>query len=138
MIDFARLFSEFTPGAYGIFAVLAAVLVALVKAWPILSAQAQAAKDRLRGERRDDLNDCKSRLDAMSTRLDEMVSMVNNLKIEINGVLAAYRILEIDVETRDPNSVALRQARAILSTAFTVAPSTPPPFERPPVQPEND
>jgi hypothetical protein len=78
----------------------------------------------LRSEKRDDLHACQKRLDAMETKVTTVTNAFTNLKIELNGILTAYRVLEVEVETNLPDSHALKHARVILSTAFTVAPST--------------
>jgi hypothetical protein len=119
-----QLFSEWTPATYGIFSLLTVAVVTLIKAWPVLALQATTAKEKLREEGRTDLSECKERLDRMGARLDSVYEVVNNLKIELSGVLSAYRVLEVAEEIRDPRSLNLAQARAILNTAFTVAPST--------------
>jgi hypothetical protein len=110
--------SIFTAGTF------AAIVVTLIKTWPVISLQVMKAKEKLRAEDRSDLSDCKERLDAMGLRMDAMFTQMNNLKIELAGVLSAYRILEVAEERRSPKSIHLAQARALLSSVFTVAPST--------------
>jgi hypothetical protein len=108
-------------GALGSFFVLLGLVVRQVTPWRKQSIDAEQEK---RKEGRSDLSDCKERLDRMAARMDGLYEVVNNLKIELAGVLSAYRVLEVAEDLRDPFSVHLAQARAILTTAFTVGPST--------------
>lgn len=109
------------PWGWGLFVT---VLVALIKAWPILAKQAIDASAKLRQEKREDLNDCHRRLDQQEREFNALKDEFTNLKIEMNATLSAYRILDAELEVSNPNSLGLRQARMILSTAFTIAPST--------------
>lgn len=116
-------------------ALLATVVLALIKVWPVLHLQVIEAKAKLRQERRDDLSDCKSRLDEMTKRLDatehdmrqaEIAAQdrYHELEMKLLGAIAAYRILDTEMETSDPGNTALGQARLVLSTSFTISPST--------------
>jgi uncharacterized protein YlxW (UPF0749 family) len=126
MVELGALaLSSFQRAPWG-WGLLAAVLVALIKAWPVLALQAQQAREKRRAEHRDDLHDCQERLDILTQRVDGMQESYNNLKIELSATLSAYRILDTEIEATNPRSLGLAQARAILSTAFTVAPSTIP------------
>lgn len=109
----------FTWGAAGVWTLVAMVTIALIKVWPVLAKQAIDARTQLRGEKRDDLRDLGGRVTALER-------MVTDLKIELSAALSAYRILAVEVESNNPTSIGLAQARAVLSTAFTVAPSTSP------------
>lgn len=62
----------------------------------------------------------------MQVEVRALAASVNNLKIDLNGTISAYRILDAEVERDNPTSLGLAQARAIMSTAFNVAPSTTP------------
>lgn len=95
-----------------------------IKVFPVLKQMSLTDEATKRGEKRDDLHDCQEQIAALRKEMADVNNTVTNLKIEMNGVLSAYRILEVDVEMRDPSSAALKQARAILSTAFAIAPST--------------
>lgn len=117
------LASSFQRAPWG-WGVLATAVLALIKAWPILAQQAIEARAKLRAEGRADLHECKEELKLVNARLDVMQDTFNNLKIELSSALSAYRILDAEVEATNPTSLGLKQARVILSTAFTVAPST--------------
>jgi hypothetical protein len=110
--------SIFTGGTLGV------VLIALIKTWPIWQLQVLKAKEKLREEKRSDLSECKQEIAGLRSELDRVTELVTNLKIEMNAVLSAYRVLEVAEHARDPNSAHLATARAILSTAFAIAPST--------------
>ena len=116
--------SFFTAGTFLV------VLLALIKVWPVIALQVQRAKEKLREEGRTDLSDCQRRLDEMGDRLDGVYDVVNTLKIELTGVLSAYRVLEVAEEARDPSSIHLAQARAILTATFMIAPSTAGPIKK--------
>lgn len=119
----------FTIGAAGVWTLVALFAIALVKAWPVLLKLKLDDEGLRRSEKRDDLHECNQRLDAMAIRVDALQMTVSNLKVELSGAVAAYRILDAEVEKTNPTSLGLAQARAIMSTAFTVAPSTIPAAE---------
>ena len=114
---------EITPGSIGIFSLLAVVTVALIKAWPVLALQAQTARAALRGEERADRNN-------YQTQIDDLREEVHKIEMRLVGTISAYRILDTEVETHLPDSVALVQARRVMSAAFTVAPSTDAPSDQ--------
>lgn len=118
MNDIAALFVDsFTRAPWG-WALLATVLVALIKVWPVIALQAQQARERLRQEGRSDLLNCHDRLDRLTEEFHQ-------LELKLLGAIAGFRILDIEVETNLPGSTALGQARAVMSAAFTLSPSTP-------------
>lgn len=122
---------EVTPGTVGIFGLLAVVSVALIKAWPVLALQAQTAREKLRGEQRSDLNDCKARIDKLQIELNGVREEVHKIEMKLVGAISAYRILDNEVETHLPDSAALKQARLVMSAAFTLSPSTDAPLDAP-------
>ena len=99
-------------------ALLAVVLLALIRVWPILALQAIKAKEQLRGENRADLRDC-------NKRCDELTEKFHQLEMKLVGAITAYKILDVECEALDPGSTALGQARAAMSAAFAMSPSTP-------------
>ena len=127
----AEFFGGMTPGAVGVWSLLAVVLVALIKAWPVLALQAQTARDKLRGESRSDLTDCRARIDNLQQELNAVREEVHGFELKLLGAISAYRILDAEVQIINPDSAALVQARAVMSTAFTASPSTKAPFEMP-------
>lgn len=106
-------------------ALLATVLLALIKVWPILQLQVTKAREQLRKERRDDLHSCREELAAMSTRMDAVEQRAHMLEIKLNGALMAYKILDADITMNNPHSSALMQARAALTVAFEISPTPP-------------
>jgi len=85
-------------------------VVASIKVWPVLQLQALNARAVLRGEKRDDLHTCQTRLDEMDATLTGAVGRIHSLEIKLLGTVSAYRILEADA---DPASAALIHARVI-------------------------
>lgn len=122
---------EVTPGAVGIYSLLVVVVVALIKAWPVLSLQATAAREKLRAEGRSDLTDCQRRMDELQKELEAVQARVHKLDMKLLGAISAYRILDAEVELTNPLSAALKQARIVMNTAFELSPSTGPPIELP-------
>lgn len=122
---------EITLSTVGIYSLLAVVSVALIKAWPVLALQAQAARDKLRSEHRADLSDCKERIDALQVELNGVRDEVHKIEMKLVGAISAYRILDAEVETLQPDSTALKQARLVMSAAFTLSPSTDAPLDKP-------
>ena len=119
---------ELTPAAVGIYSLLGVVSVALIRAWPVLSLQAIQAKERLRSEGRSDLTDCRKEIAKLQQKIEQLGKDFHHLEMKLLGAIAAYRILDAEVEANDPHSRALAQARQVMSAAFTLSPSTEPPF----------
>jgi hypothetical protein len=111
-------------------ALLATTILALIKVWPVLTKLGIEARAAMRVERRADLSDCQARLDAMSIRLDLSEAKHHSFELKLVGTLTAYRILDVEIASRFPESLALIQARAVLNDAFTVSPSTPADMEQ--------
>jgi hypothetical protein len=123
--------SELTPAGVGIWTLVAIVVTTLIKTWPVLALQAQQARDRLRTEQRDDLSDCKREIAALREELKTVSEAQHSFEMKLLGTIAAYRILDTEVQLLKPDSSALAQARAVMSTTFSVSPSTDAPFEVP-------
>lgn len=135
-MDVARAIGDSIERAPWGWALLATVFIAVVKVWPILAQQAIEARAKLRQENRSDISDCQRRLDEMRTEMDSVKAAMHHLEMKLVGALGAYRILDIEVESIAPGSTALGQARAVMSAAFTISPSTPPDGASPPIEPE--
>jgi hypothetical protein len=118
----AALLGSFQRAPWG-WALLVTALLGLIKIWPVLTKLSIEARAQIRKERRDDLSDCQRQLAEVRVEIRNLATDFNNLKIELAATLSAYRILEIEVEAVNPTSIGLAEARAILSTAFTVAPA---------------
>lgn len=99
-------------------ALLVVVILALIKVWPILAAQAIEARAKIRGEKREDLAECHRKCDELSDKF-------HHLELKLLGAISAYRILDAEVEAELPGNTALAQARLVMSAAFTLSPSTP-------------
>lgn len=125
MTDLPAMVTAMTPGTYGIFALLAISGTALIKAWPILRAQSIEARGKLRQEERSDLHDCQQQILELRGEIKTVRENAHSLETKLVGAIAAYRILDVEVEAIAPGSTALAQARAVMSTAFTLSPSTP-------------
>lgn len=108
--------AERAPWGWGL---LSLAILAIIKAWPVLQLQALNAKAVLRGEKRDDLHTCQTRLDEMDATLSGAVARIHSLEIKLLGTVSAYRILEGDAE---PNSAALLHARVIFREAWDTPP----------------
>lgn len=100
------------------------VLLGLIRIWPAMSRQAIEARAQLRKEKREDLGNCQRRLDEVSARLDSVEEKFRQSELKLLGSIAAYRILDVEVEAHLPGSTALSQARQVMSAAFTLSPST--------------
>ena len=94
------------------------VILAIIKVWPVIQLQTITAKAALRGERKDELDDCKSRLDAFDKRLTAATAQIHQLDLKLVGAVAAYRILHNDTLSRDPESEALMQAQTVFRAHF--------------------
>lgn len=97
---------------------LAVVILALIKVWPIIQLQTLNAKQALRGEKRDELHNCQERLDAMDKTLDAMRTQMHQLDMKLVGTVSAYRILHDHVTISDPENPALMQARTVYKTTW--------------------
>ena len=95
-----------------------AVIGALIKIWPVIQDQTIKAKAALRGEKRDELHNCQTRLDELDSRLDDAVGKIHQLELKLVGTVSAYRILHDHLYSSDPDNIALLQARTIFSTTW--------------------
>lgn len=109
---------ERAPWGWGL---LLAVILATVKVWPVIQLQTMNARRELRSERKDDLDDCKKRLDDFQTQLNTQrddytrkltaqTNQIHQLDLKLVGTVAAYRIMHDHIEGSDPDSEALAQA----------------------------
>lgn len=71
-----------------------------------------------------------ARIDELHKELTDVRGEVHKIEMRLVGAISAYRILDTEVELHLPDSSALIQARRVMSTAFTVAPSTDPPADQ--------
>lgn len=117
-------------------ALMIAVILALIKVWPIINAQVIAANEQARNreqlnqkdiahDHRADLNDCKARLDAMDVRLAATEERAHKFEMQLIATLTAYRIVEAETEIERPESPALVQSRRVLREVFHVVTETP-------------
>lgn len=79
----------------------------------------------LRGEKRDDLSDCKRRLDGMALEVEALKDAVRAFEMKLLGSITANKIYDAELEANLPASTALGQARAVLSAAFALSPIVP-------------
>lgn len=117
-------------GAWGTFLTLLALLLRqVVPQWlPWLQLRSADATAK-RKEKREDLASCQEQITELRTSQADLLSRFHDLELKLVGALSGYRILEADVAGRDPNSMALRHARAAISAAFTVSATEIPPHE---------
>ena len=125
LVEIGQLLASSVGRAPWGWALLATVMLGLIKVWPVLALQAQMAKEKLRTEKRDDLHSCKEELRKMSERMDAVEERAHMLDIRLNGALMAYKILDADLQITHPFSPALAQARAALTVAFEISPTPP-------------
>jgi hypothetical protein len=91
---FPQWVPELTPAGVGIWSLLTVVSVELIKAWPVLQLQVIQAKEKLRGERRGDL-------EMLTAKVEELGNEVHRIELKLLGAIAAYRILDEEVEATD-------------------------------------
>ena len=101
------------------------VTLALIRVWPVLAKQAIEARAVLRKDRRDEESDCDRKIRILDDRVTAAEKAAHQFELKLIGALAAYRILDVEVAARVPNSIARDQAAAVLRDAFVVSPSTP-------------
>lgn len=99
-------------------ALLLAVVLALIKAWPVLQLQAQNAAAQLRGEQRDALHECEERMDAVENKLNVALAHIHNLDLKLVGTVSAYRILHDQMVLEYPDDLALRHAQTVFKTTW--------------------
>lgn len=99
-------------------AIALAVGLALVKVWPVIQLQAINAKATLRGEKRDDLHNCQTRLDKLEAIQRAGDERLHQLDMKLVGTVAAYRILHDDMSIHAPERAALHHARSVFQTTW--------------------
>lgn len=108
------VFEKAQPG----WLVVALVLLALIKIWPVIQLQSIQASAALRGERRVELSDCRERLAAMEIQMRGAIDRIHNVELKLTGALTAYRILDTEILSLDPNNSAVVLARAVMQQTF--------------------
>lgn len=104
---------------------LLVVMLALIKVWPIIQAQTNDAKAKLRGEHIASEVDCMARIDAVETKHAERYAMLekrvllterqaHQFELRMVGTLTAYRILHADLSERAPDCSAINQAELVI------------------------
>lgn len=104
----------FGGGTFGI------ALIALIKAWAPLAKLSIEAKAVLRKEKRDELDSCQRRLDAMELRLEQSERRTHQVELRLVTQLGAYRIIASELQRLDPQSAALMNAQALLNAAYPI------------------
>ena len=99
-------------------ALLFTVVIALIKAWPVLQLQAMNAAAQLRGERRDALHDCTERMDLLEGKLNVALGHIHQLDLKLVGTVSAYRILHDRMTETSPDDQALKHAQTVFKTTW--------------------
>lgn len=102
-------------------ALLATVLIALIRVWPALSKQAMEERAKIRGERREDLANCVARCDLLQKEIDRVKEEIATYHAKLTGTLIAYRIVELAHEIQNPGSPAVTEARSVLRLAYSIS-----------------
>jgi hypothetical protein len=105
------------PGLFG-GGTFALCLVALIKAWPLLAKLSIEAKAALRKEKRDEMDSCQKRIDALEVRLEASESRTHRVELRLVTALGAYRIIASELQRLDPDSAALMNAQALLNASY--------------------
>lgn len=118
MTDLLQLAGSSVERAPWGWALLLTVILALIKVWPIIQLQTDAARAQMRGEHKDALHDCTERLDAMDARLNAQTAHIHQLDMKLFGTVQAYRILHDGLQELEPANAALRQGRTMFQTTW--------------------
>jgi hypothetical protein len=97
---------------------LLTVVLALIKVWPVIQLQTLKARAALRGEQREDLDDCKTRMDALDRKFNLAIAHIHQLDLKLVGTVGAYRILHDHMSQNHPDEQALSHAEAIFKTTW--------------------
>jgi hypothetical protein len=107
MGDIASIMKAMTPGAYGIWGLVALVSLALIKGWPAMAEAALKAKTAM-GDRR------LSRIEKLEAKIDEQrvsyEAEIGILRHELNNVTTAFEALLLLIESK-PESAAQHVSR---------------------------
>jgi hypothetical protein len=101
------------------------VTLALIRVWPVLAKQAIEARAVIRKDRQNEESECDKKIRLLDDRLTAAEKAAHQFEMKLVGALAAYRILDVEVAAKVPNSIARDQAAAVLRDAFVLSPSTP-------------
>jgi hypothetical protein len=116
-----------TPGGIGIWSVFAVVFIALIRAWPLLAAQAIKAREQLRSEKRDDIDDMRERITALEGKVTEATQTAHAAELKLVSALAAYRLIASELLKVDPDNMILRQAQELLNVSYPTPRAPAPP-----------
>lgn len=117
MSEILAFFKAFTPASYGIYALLAVVLVALIKAWPLLTAQAIKAREQMRSEKRAELDDLRRRIGELEKGVTAATKAAHEAELKLVYAVSAIQLLAAKVRRDAPDDPALQQAMELLSAA---------------------
>jgi len=99
-------------------ALLATVILAVIKAWPQMSAQAIKAREQLRSEKRDDVDDMRERVTALEGKVEAATQTAHQAEMKLISALAAYRLIASELLKLDPSNIILRQAQELLNVSY--------------------
>lgn len=94
-------------GAYGTWALVAVVLVALIKGWPALK--------KLRN---DADNDLRARVERLEAKADDALISAHHAEMKLVSALAAYRLLASELLKLSPDNPILKQAQELLNVSY--------------------
>lgn len=107
-------------------ALLATVVLALIKVWPLLQLQAFNARQALRAEKRSDRVSLLERIEALEGKLEIAVEHTHQMDMQLVSAMAAYRLIATELQRLDPDSVTLQQAQVLLTQSVQFAKDLPP------------
>lgn len=117
--------SSFQRAPWG-WALLASVLVALIKGWPALKKIAAERETGLLAARGEDIEDMRTRIGDLEKRVDQANEAANVardaaniIKLQMVSMQAAFELVAGELEKADPDNKVLKQARRLIAQAAT-------------------
>lgn len=99
-------------------ALLVIVILALIKVWPIIAAQADRARAQFRSERRGEMDSMRERISALEAKVEAANEKSHEVELKLVSALAAYRLIASELQKLDPDSAILKQAQELLNVSY--------------------
>jgi hypothetical protein len=113
----AALLSSMERAPWG-WALLVVVILALIKVWPIVAAQAVKAREQFRSERRGEMDSLRDRISGLETKVEAANEKAHEVELKLVSALAAYRLIASELQKLDPDSTILKQAQELLNVSY--------------------
>lgn len=98
-------------------ALLASVLVALVKGWPVLKKIANEREAGLLASRAADMDEMREQIAGLTTKVEAAVDAAHKAELKLVYAVSAVQLLAARIRADNPDDPSLKQAMELLAAA---------------------